>query len=148
MKIVSLMKSNKGFTLIELMIVIGIMGILAGIVVPQLTGMQGKARDAAIASVSASLKTALEVYYAEKGSYPEYGEEIASNSPWDDLNSTLTTIQLKGLSEYNITSISYSDNSTDTDKYLIEFVSSNTNGAKYYLGEKAFGDTSQKASDL
>ena len=147
-KINNLLQTETGFTLIELMIVIGIMGILAGIVVPQLTGMQGKARDTAIASVAASLKTALEVYYAENGFYPVYGDDINSGTEWDDFNNLLSTIELKNLTEYNISSVSYTDNSADTDKFLFTFVSANDSGATYYLGEKSFNKEKAKATDL
>jgi type IV pilus assembly protein PilA len=65
------MKSmQKGFTLIELMVVIAVIGILAAIALVSLTGVQRTARDAQRKSDVSSYKTALERYYADNQAYP------------------------------------------------------------------------------
>lgn len=61
---------NKGFTVIELLIVIAIIGILASVVL----GAMGRARDKTYISRSKleykSMVTALELYYEDNGDYP------------------------------------------------------------------------------
>ena len=63
-------KSNKGFTLIELMIVIAIIGILAAIAIPQFAQYRRKAFNAAAESDLRNFKTAMEATYADNQAYP------------------------------------------------------------------------------
>lgn len=63
-------RAQDGFTLIEIMVVILILGLLATLVVQSLRGATDKAkRTKAIADIS-ELKTALDRYYIDNGSYP------------------------------------------------------------------------------
>lgn len=63
-------KNEKGFTLIELMIVIAILGILAAVAIPNFLNARGKAQDASALSSLEAVKTALEMYAADNGVYP------------------------------------------------------------------------------
>ena len=62
-------KSNKGFTLIELMIVVAIIGILAAIAIPNFMRFQLKAKSSEGKVNIAAIRTAQESYLAEFGSY-------------------------------------------------------------------------------
>jgi len=62
--------SQQGFTLIELMVVILIIGLLATIVVQNLRGATDKAKRIKAEADISALKTALDRYYLDNGSYP------------------------------------------------------------------------------
>ena len=64
------MKQRKGFTLIELMIVIAIIIILAAIAIPNYLRMTDRARRARVAGDFASIATSLEAYSVDWGHYP------------------------------------------------------------------------------
>ncbi|MBI5778579.1 MAG: type II secretion system major pseudopilin GspG [Planctomycetes bacterium] len=63
-------KNNRGFTLIELMMVVIIIGILAAIVVPKFTGQTEKARRAAAKMEIRNISMALDRYEMENGAFP------------------------------------------------------------------------------
>lgn len=61
---------RKGFTLIELMVVIAIIIILAAIAIPNYLNMTKRAKNSRLASDMATLATALETYKTDWGRYP------------------------------------------------------------------------------
>ncbi|MGL5120615.1 MAG: pilin [Plesiomonas shigelloides] len=61
---------NKGFTLIELMIVVAVIGVLAAIAIPQYQNYVAKAELGSALSTLASLKTNVEDHLANKGEFP------------------------------------------------------------------------------
>lgn len=65
------MKNTKGFTLIELMIVIAIIGVLAVALVPQLTGAQARSRDTARVADIGNISTVLSTYFSDQWAYPK-----------------------------------------------------------------------------
>ncbi|MFH1753707.1 MAG: type II secretion system major pseudopilin GspG [Candidatus Omnitrophota bacterium] len=65
------MKRDRGFTLIELMLVVIIIGVLSAMVVPRLVGRSEQARTAAaIADIESNISVALDLYELDNGSYP------------------------------------------------------------------------------
>ena len=64
-------KGERGFTLIELIVVIAVLGVLATLVVPRVIGVKEDAETAAKEANMRIIINALERYYAEEGNYPE-----------------------------------------------------------------------------
>lgn len=69
-KVVQRARSESGFTLIELMIVIVILGVLAGIVVFAVGGISDTGNLAACKSDVKTIDVAVEAYKAKNGGYP------------------------------------------------------------------------------
>ncbi len=71
-KLKSLFKfGSRGFTLIELMVVIVILGILAGLIVPRIMGRPEEAKQLKAKIQIESLETTLKLYKLDNGSYPD-----------------------------------------------------------------------------
>ena len=69
-------KSQRGFTLIELMVVVTIVGILAGIAMVQVKNMQRKARETALMDNLYSMRKAIDNFYADKQRFPASLDEL------------------------------------------------------------------------
>ena len=67
------MKSKQGFTLLELLIVIAIIGLLTAIILVAVDASKAKARDVGRATQLQEFMKALELYYIEHGVYPADG---------------------------------------------------------------------------
>ena len=62
---------NKGFTLIELMIVVAIIGVLAAIAIPQFANLIDKSKEGATKGSLGAIRSALSIYYGDtEGTYP------------------------------------------------------------------------------
>lgn len=64
------LKNRKGFTLVELVVVIAIIGILAGIAIPRFLDATASARGAKIVADMRTLQSAEMIYYAKNAKYP------------------------------------------------------------------------------
>lgn len=70
------MRSNKGFTLVELVVVIAVIGILAGIAIPMYTDATATARGAAIIADMRTIEAAQIMYLAKHGQQPVHSGTV------------------------------------------------------------------------
>lgn len=69
-------KTNAGFSLVEILVVVAILGILSSIVVMKMTGQTDKARITATRTTIDSVKAGIDRYEMELGKYPENLAEL------------------------------------------------------------------------
>lgn len=74
----ALMKDNRGFTLVELLVVMVIIGLLATLVAPGLIKQLGKSQQAAAKTQIASLEQALDKFRLDVGRYPTTQEGLST----------------------------------------------------------------------
>jgi type IV pilus assembly protein PilA len=67
---ISLKRNNRGFTIVELLIVIVVIGILAALVIVTYNGIQQKARDTERKTDVKAVQGHLEAYWADNAKYP------------------------------------------------------------------------------
>ena len=91
-------KSESGFTLVELMIVVSIIGILATVAVPSYRQSVVKAREAVLRQDLFTMRDLLDQYRADKGKYPATLKDLVTATylravPVDPITQSATTWQ-------------------------------------------------------
>lgn len=114
-------KQKSGFTMIELLIVIVIMGILSAVGLGTFTSSQLKARDSKRKSDLKSITNALEVYYNDFGSYPVGNEGAILGCG-------------AGASE-SCAAGSIWKNTTNDTTYMVQMPQDPSGGTYYYISE-------------
>jgi len=94
---------QKGFTLVELLVVIVIMGILSAVVVFAVQGVTDRGQTSACSTDQRTLKTAAEAAFAKDGAYPADEAALVSGG-FIDSQSTLYNYAKSG-STYTVTAV-------------------------------------------
>ncbi|ERP31883.1 type II secretion system protein [Chitinivibrio alkaliphilus] len=86
--------NRKGFTLVELMVVIVIIGILAAVALPQMMGATDRARASEVPTMLRTIQNAQNAYYAATGEYGDWDaigvEDPSKDSDFFDYELTLS----------------------------------------------------------
>lgn len=90
---ISLKKRGQGFTIVELLIVIVVIGILALLVITTYSGIQAKARNSKRQTDIQSLQTQIEAFFSQNGYYPSLADMNSSN--W--LNTNMKSLDQNAL---------------------------------------------------
>lgn len=64
------MNDQRGFTLLEMMVVVAIIAVLAGVLIPNFSRARSQAQTSACVGNEKIIATALELYFTDKQSYP------------------------------------------------------------------------------
>jgi general secretion pathway protein G len=127
---------SHGFTLIELMIVVAIIGILSAIAIPKFADLVRKSHEARIKGNLASLRSALSIYYgANEGFYPVGPDTYSSNATY--LRPALVPTYIKEIPTTNLSP--YHQRQTTFDSYISTTASENDtscDGEWAYVGRR------------
>tara|TARA_B100001250_G_C19647158_1_gene720919 strand:- start:413 stop:898 length:486 start_codon:yes stop_codon:yes gene_type:complete len=126
---------QQGFTIVELLIVVVVIGILAAIVIVAYNGVTQSARNTGYKSDAASIAKLAETYNAQVGSYPQTAANFSSSSYPGKMPSSIDVIVTSG-TVTNTTSSGTSDPTTSNHTWAMY---ENTSSGKKFYSMRACG---------
>ena len=101
---------KKGFTLIELVIVVGILGIIAAIVIPTFQSHTQRVKEATAKDHLRMMRTLIEIYTAKNGVSPGYPDNDTSNAPLAEKFREQITVESAPAEEFRSSMITFPEN--------------------------------------
>ena len=121
-------RRTPGFTIVELIIVIVVIGILAAITIVAFNGVQNRANDTAVQTDLSTIAKQLSLYYVEKGVYPNSTAELIATTD----AAAQPRIQIKpSKSAYDTSQINFIYCFGNASQYAI--VAQSKSGTNYYV---------------
>lgn len=140
-KLRKMLKKQEGFTLVELMIVVVILGILAGIGVQQYGRIQDQARDNVNKANLRLIANAIRMYQTIEGEDPVVPDSEGTSFEWGQLKGYGLEAEPEspwGHGKYSVEKETETDTDTDTDSIVI--VISNTARVEETIKLSVLGD--------
>lgn len=148
-------KKNRGFTLLELLVVVAIIGLLASVILASLSKVREKARDSYRRQALVQLRTALELYRDKNNAYPSTSDIWYTSDPAGDPGLTYSANWIPGLVASGAISAlpndplggipSFAPCSTG---YHRAFIYRSTSGSGYKLMSHCAPETTVSATDV
>lgn len=145
------MQKQRGFSLIELLVVISIIGALAALLVTNLVGVRGRAADSSLKNDLNQLKTSLRLYYNDYQQYPDSSSGVMLGcgatgtspcTPGEEFSAgTAPTIYMQELPN----TFTYSA-STDNENFVLAVPLSNASDADIVASATRCGQTVEASS--
>ncbi|WKZ25732.1 MAG: prepilin-type N-terminal cleavage/methylation domain-containing protein [bacterium] len=117
-------KTKKGFTLVELLVVVSLIGVLATLVIANMNSARERARDTQRKSDFRNIQTALRLYYNDNGGYPTSSTDnivgCDGNCVWGEswVNDDVTYMNI--LPDDPLSNQIYKYTYIDDDDYILE----------------------------
>ncbi len=129
---------RKGFTIIELLIVIAVIAILVGIALPRFKGMRDEGNIARAKGELRTLQTAVESFRVHTGAYPATNSLADVTNATPQILATLPTDPFNGTNDYGYV--------CNSEYYVIYSVGPAGNGAATVTNTGAVNETTNGAS--
>ena len=117
-----MIKTNKiGFTLVELLVVVAIIGLLTGMVVISIKTVKAKSRDGQRVADINTVLTSLGMYHNDYNAYPIYDGYITGSDTLSNALKNAGTISAMPLDPLNTGNYRYYYQSTDGSDYYLQY---------------------------
>ncbi|HFB0431028.1 TPA: pilin, partial [Neisseria gonorrhoeae] len=137
---------QKGFTLIELMIVIAIVGILAAVALPAYQDYTARAQVSEAILLAEGQKSAVTEYYLNNGKWPEDNDKAGVASPTDIKGKYVKEVEVKN-GVVTATMNSSNVNKEIKDKKLSLWAKREAGSVKWFCGQPVTRDNANAAND-